>query len=160
MKVQSVVADEGTGLLCNGDLTSFLPFFQSEDHVLTVVLSAEYIYGWVGMGFSKTGFMVNSCAMVGWINKEGLARIKQYYLRGSKPSQVIPYGGELNVTNSPTVVLHGATIYLAFQLKFSAHLRSENILLAFGSKTPHHARLSKHDDRRTFTFDFSTALMT
>ncbi|XP_043698449.1 cytochrome b561 and DOMON domain-containing protein At3g61750 [Telopea speciosissima] len=177
IELHSVVADDVTGLLCNEDLTSFLPalysdssrftcrsvwnnyvlrYFQSEDHVLTVVLSTEYLSGWVGMGFSKTGLMINSSAMVGWINKEGRARIKQYYLQGSKPSLVKPDDGNLNITSSPIVVLHAATIYLAFQLKFAAHLRTQNILLAFGSTTPLHAHLSKHDARTTITFDFGT----
>ncbi|XP_042505780.1 cytochrome b561 and DOMON domain-containing protein At3g61750 [Macadamia integrifolia] len=177
IEVHSVVADDVSGILCNEDLTSFLPalysdssrftcrslwngyilrFFQSEDHVLTVVLSTEYMIGWVGMGFSKNGLMVNSSAMVGWVNNEGRARIKQYYLRGSKPSQVKPDEGNLNVTSSPIVAVHGATIYLAFQLKFAARLHTENILLAFGSKTPLHAHLSKHEARTSIIFDFST----
>ncbi|KAJ4957155.1 hypothetical protein NE237_013938 [Protea cynaroides] len=175
-EVLFVVADDNTGLVCNEDFTSVLPafysdssrftcrsvwnnfalrFFQSEDHVLTIVLSAQYTSGWVGMGFSKTGLMVNSSAMVGWINREGRARIKQYYLRGTKPSQVKRDEGELNVTNSPIVVLYGATIYLAFQLKFSDRLHRQNILLAFGNKTPLHGRLSEHDDKTSITFDFS-----
>ncbi|KAJ4950265.1 hypothetical protein NE237_027097 [Protea cynaroides] len=123
---------------------SIFKFFQSEDHVLIIVLFAQYTSGWVGMRFSKTGFMVNSSTM--------------YCLRGTKLSQVKPDEGELNVTHSPIVVLYGATIYLAFQLKFSDRLHRENILLAFGNKTPLHARLSEHDDKTSITFNFSAGL--
>ncbi|XWS35899.1 hypothetical protein CRYUN_Cryun20dG0036500 [Craigia yunnanensis] len=71
--------------------------------------------GWVGIGFSRNGMMLGSSAMVGWFNRKGQARIKQYYLQGEYESQVIPDKGELPLNNIPPVVaLHGAMIYLAF----------------------------------------------
>uniref|UniRef100_A0A5B7A7X6 Putative Ferric-chelate reductase 1 n=1 Tax=Davidia involucrata TaxID=16924 RepID=A0A5B7A7X6_DAVIN len=174
----AVSNDDETAAFCNIDLTTFLPlpysnssnmhckpvwktyvlqYSQTEDHVVTIVLSAVYTTGWVGMGFSKNGMMLNSSAMVGWINKEGEARIKQYHLRGFEPSEVIPNKGELPLTNVPAVVvLHGATIYLAFQLKFADHLAHQPILFGFGSRYPtKHNHLYEHDDKTTIMFDFS-----
>ncbi|KAF8380046.1 hypothetical protein HHK36_027516 [Tetracentron sinense] len=179
--VFSVAADDGDvdgrSDLCNTDLTSFLPaiysnfsgltctpvwntfilrFFQTRDNVVTIILSTVYTSGWIGMGFSKDGMMVGSSAMVGWVGKEGRVRIKQYFLQGSTPSEVIVDKGELQLTDvPPVVILHGAYIYLAFQLKFAARLTHQPILLAFGTARPIHNHLSKHDDKRTFVFDFS-----
>ncbi|XP_077249619.1 cytochrome b561/ferric reductase transmembrane with DOMON related domain-containing protein [Tasmannia lanceolata] len=162
---------------CNSDISSFFPslfnksstlicksvwnnfilrYSQSQDNMLSVVLSAAYTTGWVGIGFSKDGMMVGSSAMVGWINRVGKARIKQYYLRGQTPSEVIVNGGELQTTNiSPVVVLYGATLYLAFQLKFPAPLTQQPLIFAFGTATPSHSHLTKHEDETTVQFDFS-----
>jgi hypothetical protein len=112
------------------------------------------------MGFSKDGKMVGSSAMVGWLNRKGRARVKQYYLQGSKEWDVIPDKGELPLTGVPSsVVIHGATIYLAFQLKFQTHLARQPIILAFGTAYPKHSgHLPKHEDKTTVTFDFSAGL--
>ncbi|XP_047337945.1 cytochrome b561 and DOMON domain-containing protein At3g61750-like [Impatiens glandulifera] len=166
---------------CNVDLSSFLPlpyggvkdmeckpvwntfvlqYSQSKDHVLTVVLSAVYTMGWVGMGFSSNGKMLNSSAMVGWINKEGIAHIKQYHLKGFRQREVIPDKGNLPLSdNVPTVVaLRGATLYMGFQLKFNSTLSRQYILLAFGSRYPtaKHKHLYHHDDKTAIIFDFAS----
>ncbi|KAJ1429487.1 DOMON domain [Sesbania bispinosa] len=87
------------------------------DHTTTIILSAPYTTGWVGIGFSRDGMMIGSSAMVGWINKHGHAKIKQFYLRGKKPSEVIVDKGELPLNNVPAAVAtNGAEIHLAFQL--------------------------------------------
>ncbi|OVA14694.1 Cytochrome b561 [Macleaya cordata] len=180
-KFLSVIAGDGSEALdsCNEDISTFLPvpfsntsglschrvwntfvlrFSQTDDHIVTIVLSAEYTNGWVGMGFSKDGTMVGSSAMVGWIGKTGRAALKQYYLRGYSASEVISNKGELPLTNiPPAVVLYGAKIYLAYQLKFTNRLTEQAIILAFGSATPIHYKLSKHDDTITIRFDFSGA---
>ncbi|KAL6978102.1 hypothetical protein U1Q18_046428 [Sarracenia purpurea var. burkii] len=171
------VIDE-TAARCNVDLSTFIPlpysdtsnmfcrsvwntyvlqYSQSKDNVVTILLSAVYTTGWVGMAFSKDGKMLNSSAMVGWISKEGQPYIKQYYLHGLEQSEVIPDKGDLQLTNVPAfVALHGATIYLAFQLKFAAGLARQPILLAFGSRYPtKHHHLYQHDDKTTILFDFS-----
>ncbi|XP_061999787.1 cytochrome b561 and DOMON domain-containing protein At3g61750 [Rosa rugosa] len=169
----------GVSEICvNNDLASFMPppygnssdivcrpiwntfvlrYTQTEDHVMNIILSAVYTTGWVGMGFSRDGLMVGSSAIVGWVNRKGHARIKQYYLQGSKSSQVIPDKGELPLTGIPaTVVLHGPRIYLAFQLKFLAHLSRQPLILAVGSGYPkHNNHLTKHTDKTTIKFDFS-----
>lgn len=101
--------------------------------------------------------MLNSSSMVGWITEKGVTRIKQYYIKGFTPSEVIPDKGELPLTSVPPyIALHGATIYMAFQLKFPTPLKTQPILLAFGVKYPQHHRLSVHDDKTTIRFDFSS----
>lgn len=134
-------------------------YLQRDDHVMTIILSAIYTSGWVGMGFSRDGMMAGSSAMVGWFNKKGHPRIKQYFLQGTRRSQVIPEKGELPLTNVPPVVaLHGPMIYMAFQLKFETHLRHQPVIFAFGARTPKHLHLTHHDDKRSLVFDFSGGL--
>ncbi|XP_068666633.1 cytochrome b561 and DOMON domain-containing protein At3g61750-like [Aristolochia californica] len=133
-----------------------LRYTQSPENVLTVILSAVYTVGWVGMGFSKDGRMVGSSAMVGWIDRDGKAHMRQYLLNGTIPSKVLVDKGKLNVTTAaPTVVLHGATIYLAFQLKFPAPLDKQPLIFAFGTTPPKHHRLTHHEDKEAVNFDFS-----
>ncbi|PSS26281.1 Cytochrome b561 and DOMON domain-containing protein [Actinidia chinensis var. chinensis] len=171
-------ADDETAARCNLDLSTFIPlpysdtsnmickpvwntyvlqYSQTKDHVVTIVLSAVYTTGWVGMAFSKDGMMLNSSAMVGWIGKEGQADAKQYYLKGFEQADVVPGKGKLPLTSVPPfVALRGSTIYLAFQLKFGAALHRQPILLAFGSRYPtKHHHLYAHDDKTTIIFDFS-----
>ncbi|OMO64302.1 Cytochrome b561, eukaryote [Corchorus capsularis] len=138
--------------------TFVLRYFQREDNLMTIILSAVYTTGWVGIGFSRNGMMLGSSAMVGWFNKKGHARIKQYYLQGAHISQVIADKGELPLTNIPPVVaLHGPMIYIAFQAKFEHRLGRQPIILAFGTRYPNHFHLSKHDDKTAVWFDFSQA---
>ncbi|XP_051132888.1 cytochrome b561 and DOMON domain-containing protein At3g61750 isoform X2 [Andrographis paniculata] len=171
-------SDDNTAALCNTDLSSFLPFpygnlprmvcrplwnsyllrySESKDNEITVVLSTIYISGWVGIGFSEDGKMLNSSCMVGWMNAEGRGKIKQYHIKGYSPSEIKPDEGKLPLTNVvPYVSLQGATIYLAFQLKFDKPLKTQPILLAFSTKTPHHHHLTHHDDKISINFDFSS----
>ncbi|KAF9601064.1 hypothetical protein IFM89_015990 [Coptis chinensis] len=137
-----------------------LQIFRSNNHVMTFVLSAGYTSGWVGMGFSKDGLMVGSSAMVGWVDSEGRASIKQYYLRGFTPADVLPDKGELQLTKvPPAVVLNGKTIYLAFQLKVHDLTKAQPILLSFGTKSPVHNKLSIHDDETTILYDLSAGTL-
>lgn len=109
------------------------------------------------MGFSKDGMMVGSSAMVGWISKDGKADIKQYFLRGKSASNVIVNQGQLQPTDvTPVVVLNGATIYLAFQLKTASPLTQQQLIFASGSSTPNQYVLTMHEYRTTVLFDFST----
>ncbi|XP_011093035.2 cytochrome b561 and DOMON domain-containing protein At3g61750 [Sesamum indicum] len=171
-------SDGSNAALCETDLTSFLPFpystlpdmvcrplwnsyllrySHSKNNEITIVLSTIYTSGWVGIGFSRDGMMLNSSCMVGWVNLEGRGRIKQYYVKGFTASEIKPDEGELPLTNVPPLVsLQGATIYLAFQLKYNKTLKTQPILLAFSTKTPHHHHLAVHDDKTTIYFDFSS----
>ncbi|KAE9463113.1 hypothetical protein C3L33_04979, partial [Rhododendron williamsianum] len=167
-----------TAARCNADLSTFIPlpysdtsnmvckpvwntyvvqYSQTKDHVVTIVLSATYTTGWVGMAFSKDGMMLNSSAMVGWISKEGQPHIKQYYLKGFEQGDVVPDKGDLPLSNVPKfVVLREATIYIAFQLNFSAPLGRQPVLLAFGTRYPtKHHHLYQHDAKTSMIFDFS-----
>ena len=140
-------------------LLFLLQYTQNEHNVMNIVLSAVYTTGWVGMGFSKDGMMVGSSAVVGWVTKKGQARIKQFYLQGSRKSQVIADKGELPLTGIPaSVVLHGPRIYLAFQMKFENRLAHQPLIFAFGFAYPRHQHLSEHDDKTTIMFDFSAGI--
>ncbi|CAI8615708.1 unnamed protein product [Vicia faba] len=132
--------------------------YTKNDDTTTIILSAPYTVGWVGIGFSRDGKMVGSSAMVGWINKKGHAKIKQYYLRGNKSSEVIVNKGELPLNTVPAAVAtNGAEIYLAFQLQTTIPFRKQPILLAFSTKHPHEHHLSKHDDKTSIIFDFTSS---
>ncbi|KAK4723708.1 hypothetical protein R3W88_026487 [Solanum pinnatisectum] len=170
--------DEDAKALCSVNLAQFLPppygglenmvcqpvwnsfllrYSQTKDNVVTIVLSTVYTTGWVGMGFSRDGKMINSSCMVGWVTPEGQGKIRQYYVEGLTPSKIKPEKGELPLTSVPPLVyLQGATIYLAFQLKYPNRLKSQPILLAFATKYPHHHHLTVHDDKTTILFDFSS----
>ncbi|XP_055808217.1 cytochrome b561 and DOMON domain-containing protein At3g61750-like [Solanum dulcamara] len=170
--------DEDAKALCSVNLAQFLPppygglenmvcqpiwnsfllrYSQTKDNVVTIVLSTVYTTGWVGMGFSRDGKMINSSCMVGWVNPQGQGKIKQYYVEGLTPSKIKPEKGELPLTSVPPLVyLQGATIYLAFQLKYPNRLKNQPILLAFATKYPHHHHLTVHDDKTTILFDFSS----
>ncbi|GER46352.1 cytochrome b561/ferric reductase transmembrane [Striga asiatica] len=178
--ISSVAADYSgfNTAQCDSDLTSFIPFpynnlpnmickplwnsyllrySQSKNNEITIVLSTIYTTGWVGIGFSRDGRMINSSCMVGWINSEGHGKIRQFYVKGFKPSEIKSGEGELPLTNAPPyVALQGPSIYLAFQLKFNKTLKTQPILLAFSTKTPHHHHLTVHDDKTTIYFDFSS----
>ena len=134
-----------------------LQYHQDKNNVLRVVLSTMYSTGWVGMGFSRDGLMIGSSAMVGWIGKKGLPHIRQFALRGKSSSKVVVDRGFL-VSNDHdhTVVVQQAKIYLAFQLRFTAPLKRQNVLLAIGSAIPVNDRLSEHQDKTSITFDFTT----
>ncbi|XP_008783208.1 cytochrome b561 and DOMON domain-containing protein At3g61750 [Phoenix dactylifera] len=146
-----------SGLNCKPIWNSFiLRYSQNQENVSSIVLSAAYTSGWVGIGFSIDGMMVGSSAMVGFIGKGGKAHIKQYYLRGQTSSEVIVNEGQLLTTDvAPAVVLYGVNIYLAFQLKFSAPVTQQTLLFAFSSETPNNYHLTEHDDKTSVSFDFS-----
>ncbi|KAL5989353.1 hypothetical protein ACLOJK_010243 [Asimina triloba] len=133
----------------------------SKDNVLRVIVSTVYTGGWVGMGFSKNGEMVVSSAMVGWIDYDGKAHIKQYFLRGFSPAQVIADQGRLQIIGPPVVVLKRGNMYLAFDLNFSTipnrqPLTSQPFLFAFSRFKPSSMyMLQKHDKKSTVIFDFS-----
>uniref|UniRef100_A0A1D1XJT0 Ferric-chelate reductase 1 n=1 Tax=Anthurium amnicola TaxID=1678845 RepID=A0A1D1XJT0_9ARAE len=161
---------------CGSDLSSFLPapfngsgfncrplwnnfvlrYSQSQDYILSIVLSATYTSGWVGIGFSRDGMMVGSSAMVGWISREDTAVIRQFYLGGQSSSQVVVNKGQLQATNvKPAVVLYGPNIYLAFQVQFSAPITQQDLLFAYSAATPLNYKLRQHDDKTSIRFDFS-----
>ncbi|XP_027908122.1 cytochrome b561 and DOMON domain-containing protein At3g61750-like [Vigna unguiculata] len=132
-----------------------LRYIQNGD-TTTMIVSAPYTIGWVGIGFSKDGMMVGSSAMVGWISKHGHGKIKQFYLRGRRQSEVIIDKGELPLNNVPAAVAtNGAEIHLAFQLQTTTPFQKQPILLAFGSKYPQNHHLSTHEDKTAIVFDFS-----
>ncbi|KAL4376988.1 hypothetical protein GQ457_02G001170 [Hibiscus cannabinus] len=151
-----------SNMVCSPIWNNFvLRYYQRSDNTMTIVLSAVYTTGWVGIGFSRNGMMLGSSAMVGWFNRKGHARIKQFYLQGRHTYQVIANKGELPLNNIPPVVaIHGEMIYLAFEAKFEHRLGRQPIILAFGTRYPNHLHLTRHDDKTAVWFDFSQASVT
>uniref|UniRef100_A0A0E0HBD5 Cytochrome b561 and DOMON domain-containing protein n=1 Tax=Oryza nivara TaxID=4536 RepID=A0A0E0HBD5_ORYNI len=140
-----------SALLCKSVWNSFILRYsklKSEDNITSIVLSAPYSSGWVGIGFSNDGKMVGSSAMVGWIDNQGRAYIKQYYLSNQTSSGVKVDEGKLLTTDVPSAaVLYGDNIYLVFQVKFPLHIARQ---------TPNKFHLTEHDDKTTLSFDFSS----
>ncbi|KAH0782792.1 hypothetical protein KY290_002390 [Solanum tuberosum] len=145
-------------MVCQPVWNSFLlRYSQSKDNVITIVLSTIYTSGWVGIGFSRDGMMINSSFMAGWVTPAGHGKIKQYYVEGFTPSKIIPDKGELSLTSVPPLIYRqGATVYLAFQLKYPTPLKTQPMLLAFSTKYPQHHHLTAHEDKTTIKFDFSS----
>uniref|UniRef100_A0A3Q7ELH0 Cytochrome b561 domain-containing protein n=1 Tax=Solanum lycopersicum TaxID=4081 RepID=A0A3Q7ELH0_SOLLC len=93
-------------------------YSQSKDNVITIVLSTIHTSGWVGMGFSREGMMINSSCMDGWVTPAGHGKIKQYYVEGITPSKIIPDKGELPLTTVPPLIyLQGASATYPTPLK-------------------------------------------
>ncbi|KAG8067566.1 hypothetical protein GUJ93_ZPchr0005g15508 [Zizania palustris] len=107
-----------TRFICKSVWNNFIlrhSLFEDEDNVTSIVLSAAYSSGWVGIGFSNDGKMVGSSAMVGWIDNQGRAYIKQYYLSKQTSSGVKVDGGD------------SVSTYYPYQLK-----RNHGALTIFG----------------------------
>lgn len=84
------------------------------------MLSTPSTNSYVGIGFSADGRMVGSSAMVGWIMPNGVGVLKQYYLGGQSPGQVVPDQGGLPIVNTSTaIVSQSSRLYIAFQLNTS-----------------------------------------
>lgn len=149
-----------SALLCKSVWNSFILRYsklKSEDNITSIVLSAPYSSGWVGIGFSNDGKMVGSSAMVGWIDNQGRAYIKQYYLSNQTSSGVKVDEGKLLTTDVPSAaVLYGDNIYLVFQVKFPLHIARQSVILAFSKISPNKFHLAEHDDKTTLSFDFSS----
>ncbi|THU45678.1 hypothetical protein C4D60_Mb02t20510 [Musa balbisiana] len=146
-----------------------LRYSHNRDNTLSIILSAVYTSGWVGIGFSSDGMMTGASAMVGWIDIGGRANIrqffffflflandKQFYLRGQTSSEVMVDEGQLLETRvAPAVILYGNNIYLAFQLNVSAPMAQQLLLFALSTATPVEFYLMEHDDKASVSFDFS-----
>ncbi|XP_006655123.1 cytochrome b561 and DOMON domain-containing protein At3g61750-like [Oryza brachyantha] len=147
-------------LLCRSVWNGFIlrySHLQIEDDTTNIVLSAPYSSGWVGIGFSNDGKMVGSSAMVGWIDNQGRAYIKQYYLSSQASSGVKVDEGKLPTTDvHSAAVLYGDNIYLAFQLKSPLHIARQSVILALSKVSPNKFHLAEHDDKTTLSFDFSS----
>lgn len=112
------------------------------------------------MGFSETGMMVGSSAMIGWIDEDKKPNIHQYFLGGKISSMIEPDQGELKTVDAapPVASVFGQNMYMAFQLKFQAPVGMKPLLFAYGTKTPVKYALTMHKDMTSINFDFSQGL--
>ncbi|XP_052113186.1 cytochrome b561 and DOMON domain-containing protein At3g07570 [Arachis duranensis] len=145
------------------DSQSFiLRYVQTSRNTWSFILSTPYTNSYIAMGFSTNGGMVGSSAIVGWVVSGGKGGgIKQYYLGGYAPNQVVPNKGNLNVVaNSTFITLESNHLYMVFQLQTTTQPLSW-IIFATGSiglfpQAPSFA-LTKHLDKISQRIDYSKA---
>ncbi|KAF8014746.1 hypothetical protein BT93_H0521 [Corymbia citriodora subsp. variegata] len=129
------IAFDTTSLTCVSawNAQSFiLRYKQTSANIWSFVLSTP-TNPYIAMGFSIDGQMVGSSAVVGWVSS-GSSVIKQYYLEGQTPNQVIPDQGNLTlVANSSMIASQSNRLYMAFQLE-TAQPRSK-LIYAVGPST-------------------------
>ncbi|KAK7292770.1 hypothetical protein RJT34_15623 [Clitoria ternatea] len=155
---------ETTNLHCLSvwDAQGFLlRYVQTSANVWSFILSAPDTNSYIAMGFSVSGGMVGSSAMVGWVASRGASGgIKQYYLGGVTPNQVVPDKGNLQVVgNSTFITLQSSRLYMVFQLETTEPLSW--LIFATGSTglfpaAPNYA-LTKHLDKVSTRIDYSKA---
>ncbi|KAK9088725.1 hypothetical protein Scep_027807 [Stephania cephalantha] len=111
-----------------------LQFVQNGPSLWSFVLSAPYTNAYVAIGFSPSGRMPGSSAVVGWSGSDGALVIKRYYLGDTNPSQVYPDQGELPIVpNSSAIKLQSSRLYIAFQLNTTQP--PSRVLYSFGRGT-------------------------
>ncbi|XVF31982.1 hypothetical protein REPUB_Repub17cG0042400 [Reevesia pubescens] len=135
-------------------------FVHTSENVWSFVLSAPDTNSFVAMGFSPTGMMVGSSAMVGWISDtDGTGIIKPYFLGGQRPDLVLPDQGNLTiVANSSSITLRSSRLYLAFQLNTSQPL--SRVIYSVGQigvipSSPGYT-LSEHRDKVSTILNYAT----
>ncbi|KAH7438465.1 hypothetical protein KP509_04G015900 [Ceratopteris richardii] len=130
---------------------------------MSFILSVNFASNWFAMGFSPTGAMIGSSALVGYISPEGGdGVVKQYYLAGKTSDQVFVHQGNLSIVpNTEVVTLHNQTMYMAFQVDMETVLtKSKKVIYAYGYSGiyPNSSGYIEGPHRATFetSLDFST----
>ncbi|KAI3994647.1 hypothetical protein MKX01_027537 [Papaver californicum] len=109
-----------------------LRYSKTGSDVWNFLLSAPNANNYIAIGFSQSGKMIGSSAMVGWVGNNNIGIAKQYYLAEKRTNAVRSDQGNLSlVENSKKVITQNSRLYLAFQLK-SAQQPSTNIIYAIG----------------------------
>ncbi|KAF8094246.1 hypothetical protein N665_0367s0029 [Sinapis alba] len=137
-----------------------LRYARTVENTWSFILSAPDSSAYIGIGFSTTGRMVGSSAVVGWITSDsGRGNAKQYLLGGRSPGEVIPDQGELKIVNgSLRIESVSSRLYLSFKL--TAELPRERLLYAMGPKdffpSSPEFRLREHQFMTTTTINYNT----
>ncbi|KAI3994646.1 hypothetical protein MKX01_027536 [Papaver californicum] len=130
------------GLPFNTTSLSCFPLWSTHDYVLrysktgsdvwNFLLSAPSGNNYIAMGFSQSGKMIGSSAVVGWIGTDSTGIAKQYFLGAKRPNAVIPDQGNLTFVDksSPMISSQNSRLYLAFQLKTEQPLT--NVIYSIG----------------------------
>lgn len=104
--------------------------------------------------------MVGSSAIVGWISSNGASGgMKQYYLSGYGPNQVVPNRGNLPIINNSTLITsQSSRLYMAFQLQTNHPL--SRLIYAIGPNgvfpTVPSFALMQHQDKVSITINYAT----
>lgn len=137
-----------------------MQYSQTSQNIWSFILSAPNPNSYIAIGFSPNGGMVGSSAIVGWISSNGAGGgMKQYYLTGLTPNQVVPDRGNLKVlTNSTFITSQSSRLYMAFQLETNQPL--SKLIYAFGPNgvfpsAPSFA-LAQHQDKVSITLNYAT----
>ncbi|KAH9745574.1 cytochrome b561 and DOMON domain-containing protein [Citrus sinensis] len=136
-----------------------LRYLETSTDVWSFVLSAPDNNSYIAMGFSPSGGMVGSSAVVGWVSADGTPTIRQYALRGQKPSQVVVNQGSLQITgNSSMILSQSSRLYLVFQLNTNQPLTrliySVGPVGVFPTGTDY--ELTRHRDQVTAELNYVT----
>ncbi|KAF4373922.1 hypothetical protein F8388_007828 [Cannabis sativa] len=111
------------------------------------------------MGFSTTGRMVGSSAIVGWVESDGTAMMKRYYLGGTSPALVVKDQGNVSlVEGSSSVVVESSRFYMSFQLDMDQP--SSRLVFSVGpngfSPIGPDYRLMEHRNKIATSINYST----
>ncbi|MCO5603464.1 hypothetical protein L7F22_057614 [Adiantum nelumboides] len=138
-------------------------YYNTSIQRLSIVLSANFASNWFSMGFSPTGAMIGSSAMVGYMSSMGgNGVVNQYYLAGKTSDEVNVHQGNLTIVpKSGTVTLQNQTMYMAFQIDVNNMLAaSSKVIYAYGFNgiTPNSSGYIEGPHRATFqtSLDFTT----
>lgn len=112
-------------------------YYDNSMQRLSIVLSANFASNWFAMGFSPTGNMIGSSALVGYMSPQGGDGVfNQYYLAGKASDEIFARQGNLTVVpKSEVVTLQNQTIYMAFQLDVS-YLSASSSKLIYAYAVP------------------------
>jgi hypothetical protein len=128
-------------------------------NVWSFVLSAPDNGGYISIGFSPTGRMVGSSAVVGWVAAAGGASsARQYYLGGTSSRSCPPDQGKLALASgaaAPTIVAKGSRLFLAFQLTGPPLTDVVYAVRPSGSLPGSNGLLPQHQDMASGTISLS-----
>ncbi|XP_074589807.1 cytochrome b561 and DOMON domain-containing protein At3g07570-like [Curcuma longa] len=135
LSVSNLIPFNTSSLTCVSAWNSegfILRYTKAGPSLWSFVLSAPDSGTYVAIGFSPSGRMVGSSAVVGWVPSAGGAGVaKQYSLGGYSSSQCLPDQGDLPlVPRSSVLVSKNSRVYLAFQL--STAQPQQNLIYAVG----------------------------
>ncbi|VVA96834.1 unnamed protein product [Arabis nemorensis] len=107
-----------------------LRYVKTVENTWEFILSAPDSGAYIAIGFSINGRMVDSSAIVGWINS-GKGDVKQYLLAGKSPDKVILDQEDIKIVNGSLKIQSvSSRLYMSFQL--TAELPRERLLYAMG----------------------------
>ncbi|KAK2353635.1 cytochrome b561 and DOMON domain-containing protein [Trifolium repens] len=137
-----------------------LRYSQTSSNIWSFILSAPNQNSYISIGFSPNGGMVGSSAIVGWISSNGaIGGMKQYYLAGYAPNQVVPDRGNLQIINNSTLITSQSShLYMIFQLQTNQPL--SRLIYAVGPNgvfpTVPSFALMQHQDKVSVTVNYAT----
>lgn len=151
-----------SSLICNSVWSAqdyLLRYKQEGPSLWTFVLSAPNASAYVAIAFSPDGNMVGSSAVVGWVSGDGSAGIKQYFLGGKSPAQVVVNQGNLKLAgNSSAIITVSSRLYMGFQLE--TEKPEARVLYAVGPvgvfPTATSSRLGEHNNKISTTVNYAT----